>query len=277
KSSHKKVASATAPTRRSSAVSLLDGKRTQNVSIALARVRVPFEDIRKRIAVMEVTEFTGNQLTSLQECLPCSSEKEILLRYSGPKDSLGVAEKFMCEMLKLPLADDMMSCMMFQMHFHERLDSLRSNLGVVTGACTELMRSGRLKKVLKVILKVTNQLNAGHEPVRGIAVDSLLKLRQLKSADRKTSVLQYVFQLLQKHDASCLEFFDELSLLEGAARAPMEGALAEQQALQDGVGQAETAVQRVVEWAQAEKQQGGLEGLEEVEVGAGRMMIFLKE
>ena len=205
----------------------------------------------------------------------------MLSKYTGPVASLGVVEKYMLEMMKLPQAHCMLSNMSYRMQFNDRRDGLQGSIDLVCQACTELMQSVRLKKLLKVILRVTNQLNAGHEPVRGITLDSLLKLRQLKAADRKTSVLQYVFQLLQRHDATCLEFFDDLCSLGGAAKlSSVEGLNDELHTMQKEHAKVVEAMRRLAEEMRRDGQQESADAGEagmDIEAGVIQMNTFMAE
>jgi hypothetical protein len=65
--------------------------------------------------------------------------------------------------------------------------------------------------VLKVILKVTNELSADEKHV-GLTLDSLLKLHNAKAFDQRTSVLQYVIMLIYRHDLDALTFPEEVGI-----------------------------------------------------------------
>jgi len=69
-----------------------------------------------------------------------------------------------------------------------------SNAHKYATACDDVKMSLRLKKVLKTILKVGNQMNDGADHL-GFTLDSLLKLQSAKAYDKKTSILQYVIML----------------------------------------------------------------------------------
>jgi hypothetical protein len=184
----------------------------------------------------------------------------------------------MLEMMRLPAANKILSCMSFQKQFAERIGALQTSIGLIEAACKELVSSTKLKKVLKVILKVTNQLNAGHEPVRGITIDSLLKLRQLKAQDKKTSVLQYVFKVVQRHDQGCLDFTSDMASLEGAARLSLDSLVGEKAALQGAHTQCRAALRGVTEFlleANEEGRGGGEVGA--MEIGVADMSTFLDQ
>ncbi|CAM9888992.1 unnamed protein product, partial [Laminaria digitata] len=74
-------------------ISLLDGKRAMNTSIAIARIKMSYAETRQAIMNMEETALSSNVLQSLQEFMPTSDEEKMLLNFNGNKDLLGNAEK----------------------------------------------------------------------------------------------------------------------------------------------------------------------------------------
>lgn len=91
----------------------------------------------------------------------------------------------------------------------------------VERACDDVKMSVRLKKVLKTILKVGNQMNDG-EDHGGFTVESLLKLSSAKAFDKKTSILQYVIMLLFRNDENALLFPADLTNVSEAARVTID-------------------------------------------------------
>ena len=53
---------------------LIDIKRAQNASIALARIRLPFDQLRDKLMALDDSTLTSDQLSSLVEYLPTDKE-----------------------------------------------------------------------------------------------------------------------------------------------------------------------------------------------------------
>lgn len=185
----------------------------------------------------------------------------------------------MSEMMRLSVSSKILTCMSFQKQFAERIAGLQTNLSLIETACNELTSSVKLKKVLKVILKVTNQLNADHEPVKGITIDSLVNLRQLKAQDKKTTVLQYVFRVIQKHDIACLDFTSEMVSLEGASRLTLDGIISEKAVLLQGHSQCRAALGDIMTHVELQRktESSDLSELQAMQTGADNMSIFLDQ
>ena len=58
-------------------------------------------------------------------------------------------------------------------------------------------------------------------------MDSLLKLKDTKALDQKTSLLYYVVSIIHKNDESALIFPDDLGSLAPAVRLPLDSILTE--------------------------------------------------
>ena len=213
--------------KKKARVNVIDMKRAQNGGIALARIRVAFSVIKARIEALEDEDFTTDQLRSLEEFLPNADELHLLRSFRGDKDQLGPAEKYMIEMKDFPSASKRIQCMIFKQQFRGRITEIKTVITLIENACDDVKLSVRLKKVLKTILKVGNQMNDGAEHL-GFTLDALLKLQSAKAFDKKTSVLQYVIMLIQRNDEDSLLFPEDLVHVAEASRLTMESVQSDQ-------------------------------------------------
>ena len=234
-------------------VVLIDMKRAQNAGIALARIRFPYDEIRRKIETMDNTGFTTDQLRSLEEYLPTPMEEDTVGGYTGDPALLGQAEQYMKVMTKFPDASKRIKCMIYEQLFKGRVHELKTKISKLENACDDVKLSLRLKKVLKTILKVGNQLNDGEQ--HGFTLDSLLKLNSAKAFDKKTSVLQYVISLIFRSDnADCLKFPEDLSHVNEASRITLDSIASEKQILRD---EFDTNFAVVLEMEEKESGSGG--------------------
>lgn len=89
---------------------------------------------------------------------------------------------------------------------------------MIDQACAELRNSDRLKTLLGIVLEFGNRLNtAGHVTDEGKAeafsLDSLLKLKQTKAFDKKTTFLHYIALIVQRNDENLLDFADDIQMV----------------------------------------------------------------
>ena len=213
--------------KKKARVNVIDMKRAQNGGIALARIRVAFPVIKARIEALEDEDFTTDQLRSLEDFLPNADELHLLRSFRGDKDQLGPAERYMLEMKDFPSASKRIQCMIFKQQFRGRITEIKTVITLIENACDDVKLSVRLKKVLKTILKVGNQMNDGAEHL-GFTLDALLKLQSAKAFDKKTSVLQYVIMLIQRNDEDSLLFPEDLVHVAEASRLTIESVQSDQ-------------------------------------------------
>lgn len=154
------------------------------------------------------------------------------MAYKGDIKELGQAEQYMREMAGFKGAPRRIRCMIYKQVFRSRVVECKSKLAKIENACDDVKLSGRLKKVLKTILRVGNQLNDG-EKHSGFTLDSLLKLQSAKAFDRKTSVLQYVITLIFRNDPDCLRFPEDLAHISEASRLTLDAVNAEKKGLRE--------------------------------------------
>ncbi|CAN0407837.1 unnamed protein product, partial [Discosporangium mesarthrocarpum] len=148
--------------------------------------------------------------------MPTKEEEQTLLAFNGDKQKLGTAEKFMLEMLQVPVRGARLKGMLYKQLFHSRVDEMLSMAGLINSACLDVRLSQRLKKLLGIILRLGNQLNEGQ--TTGFTLDSLLKLNTAKAFDKKTSILHYLVMLAQRNDPTLLDFKEDLKHVFPASR-----------------------------------------------------------
>ena len=215
-------------------VNLIDMKRGQNAGIALARIKMSFNDVKEKVSLMDDGAFTTDQLRSLSDYLPTSEEATLIKAFRGDPEMLGQAEKYMKVMTGFTSAAKRIQVMIYKQQFQSRVLECGATLRAIESACDDVKMSVRLKKVLKTILKVGNQMNDGEKHL-GFTLDSLLKLQSAKAFDKKTSILQYVIMLIYRNDEKCLAFPEDLKHCAEASRLTLDSAQQEQVALRQGL------------------------------------------
>jgi hypothetical protein len=214
-------------------VTLINVKRAQNAAIALARIKFSYQEMKTKIKELDSTAFTIEQLESMKEFLPNQEEINQIKGYKGDINLLGLAEKYMFTMMDMiNEAKILINCIVYKLQFASRWQDCKHKLSMLESACDHIKLSVKLKKVLKTILKIVNQLSEGEE-LKGITVESLLKLSTAKAFDKKTSVLQYVIMLITRHYADALQFPDDLKYLFDVSRLSLDTIISEKNLLEN--------------------------------------------
>jgi hypothetical protein len=175
-------------------VGILDVRRDQNASIALSRVRCPFDEIRGRVATLDDTPFSATQIQALRDYLPTPDERMLLTAFSGDVSCLSPAELYMREMMALPSASSLLSVMLFKRHHGDKADSLREAITHISRACESIIGSTGLRIAFQTIRQIGNEMNGTN--VYAFSLTSLPSLTSTKAFDKKTTVLRYLIQEL---------------------------------------------------------------------------------
>ncbi|KAF0713423.1 Aste57867_4360 [Aphanomyces stellatus] len=213
------------PLARKQAVTLVDGKRAMNAAIALARIKLSYEEVASAIYSYDAKGLTLEQLTTINEFLPTDEEVGVVQRYTGDPAVLGEAEKFFLAISKVPRFAIKMDCLISKQAFMSHVVEISNSVDNVANACEDVKASRLLKLLLGTVLKLGNTLNGGEETehaIRGFSVDSLLRLGHTKTNDQKTTVLHYLVRVVRKNQPQVLEFQSELTHVPSAAREAIE-------------------------------------------------------
>ena len=199
-------------------VKLIDPKRRQNVGIGLAKFRSKNDAIKKAILKVDETFFDLERLQGLLKIAPTPDEIALLQGYEGDKKNLSKEDAFLLVLSTIPRLKQRLTACVLKYQYHAELDACNAKIAEVSGACKEVKKSAKLKKLLEIVLAIGNFTNG--KTARGAAwgykIGSLKKLGQVRSNDGKHNMLHYIAELCQAkykdlleislpHASSCLE------------------------------------------------------------------------
>ena len=96
--------------------------------------------------------------------------------------------------------------------FDEHVQVARAGFKTLQEVCGQIMNSEKLIQVLEMVLNIGNLMNAGtlNGGVEAFKFESLPKLSQTKSADGKTTILDYIVEaFIEKGDRQSLLLMSE--------------------------------------------------------------------
>ena len=130
-------------------IKVLDGKKAQNMSIALRSYarRKSYDDIRKYILQCD----TQLLIEDFLECLIQNVKPDELeqLKQFGEYDKLCEAEQFLLAISDIKRLIPRLKLMRFKQKFDQNVESCQHDIDVVTLACKNLMTNEKFKKLLK--------------------------------------------------------------------------------------------------------------------------------
>lgn len=101
-------------------IQLLDPKRSNNCSIMLRGVKMSPADIKKAVTNFDDNAIKEDQLRAIKDFVPAPEEIQVLKDYTGDKNDLGDAEKFMLEIMTVPGFAVKINAMLFRIQFADK-------------------------------------------------------------------------------------------------------------------------------------------------------------
>ena len=221
-------------------VTLLDMTRANNISIVLARFDSGsvLEQLTRAVCSLSALGMQSEHLRSLLSLAPTKTEAETLRKYEGSceKDVLGKAERFCMALIRIPRYAERIRCFMYILRFEEIVKDLEMDLEKMTQACTRVYESGALKKALVLLLAIGNYLNlySTNGEAEGVTVDSLNKLKQVKSYGSQTTALHYFTLVAQSRCPDVFNLSQEVGDCRGASSVVLTALSAEIKMLRKG-------------------------------------------
>lgn len=275
-------------------VMLVDFKRAHSLSIELAGIKRPMEQVRGWIQAMDLGGLEAEQLAALGRAVPTDQEKRDLLLYLDGKHPayrgisdpalLGPVERCFLQLLQIPRPGPRLRCCLLLKVFGPQAQRAREQYQVVAAACAEVKASQEFARLMGVILAVVslwlssscsrssrarswgthwsaqgNHLNtsSGKGPAAGFTLvsktgsNTLLELANVKGRDKRTSLLQFAVQQMDRAHPGELETVLQMApLVRQAGNIQLSAVKSWQEELAQGLRE----MQREIQLAAAEQQ-----------------------
>ncbi|KAH8859804.1 Protein diaphanous like [Schistosoma japonicum] len=207
--------------RKAKMLRYLDDKVAQNLSILLGSIKVPYDELRRRILTVEESLLTPNMLEQLIKALP---EPSIILKISSLKDeyeTLAEPEQFVCKVGDIKKLIPRLNSILFKMRFNEKVSEVKPEIVDVDEALQEILSSKHFKRILELVLLLGNYMNAGsrNADAIGFEISFLTKLEATKDISNSQTLLHFLIDSLdQKFPETFKGFLDDFSHVERACR-----------------------------------------------------------
>lgn len=195
-------------------VSVLDMKRLTAIGIKIARLRVPWQEVRDAILRLDEKAFTtAEDIQAVLQCIPTDEEASALQAFVQSGQSVEVlseAEKFALELMSMDRCEARLRVFLLKFTTAEKNFEAHRIFTDHLRAMKELRTSEVFSSILRVVLAVGNYLNYGSRlgASAGFRLKNLTKLADTRSMDGKVSILQLVVQELCNRKMAILS--DEL-------------------------------------------------------------------
>ncbi|KAL5278203.1 DAAM2 family protein [Megaselia abdita] len=180
-------------------LSVIDGRRAQNCTILLSKLKMSDEDICKTILSMDSNEqLPIDMVEQLLKFTPTAEERALLDEHIEDIESLARADRFLFEISKIPHYEQRLRSLHYKKRFMVTINDLTPRIFNVMEASREVARSRRFKKLLELVLALGNYMNRGARGnASGFRLTSLNRLGDTKSSAAKgTTLLHYLVQII---------------------------------------------------------------------------------
>ncbi|VDL18561.1 unnamed protein product [Hymenolepis diminuta] len=213
-------AGAAAIARKAKHLKVLDGKTAQALSILLGSLKVPYDELRRRIVEIDEALLTPGIVEQLLKALPEQEVINQVVELSGDYDELAEAEQFLCKVGTIKKLLPRLKSILFKMRFQERVDEIKPDIVAVTEALKELRQSKHLVRGIELVLLFGNYLNAGSRNAQslGFHLSFLPKLTDTKDIVGKSTLLHFLIRVLEnKFPDSVFGLTNDLSYIDRAS------------------------------------------------------------
>ena len=183
-------------------VKLLEAKRSQAIGILMSSKRLDSSLVKDVLMEFNNQILNYETLNEIYMQKPSEEELRIISEYVknlAPEDALEESmdkpELFLYEISKVPAYEERMYCLVYQNRFREMISSIEFRLNNIGMVCDELMNNEKIKRILGIVLACGNSMNAANMSrgdADGFDLSILPKLKDVKSKDNSTNLLQYV-------------------------------------------------------------------------------------
>ena len=198
-------------------VSLIGPKRTQSVNIFLKSCRLTAEQIIVALERFDESICTTEFLEKLLENIPTAEEMTSIDAYEeggGAEDLLAEPERFFRNISTVKGLKLKLQAYITYRKFPLQSEALQPQIDAVSAAIAQVRDSAKFKSIMRFILAIGNYINGSSNRgnAMGFKLDSLNKLRDTKTTDNKSNLLNYLVLTLEKKDPAALTVGEELKV-----------------------------------------------------------------
>uniref|UniRef100_A0A8C1JAM2 Formin like 1 n=1 Tax=Cyprinus carpio TaxID=7962 RepID=A0A8C1JAM2_CYPCA len=225
--------------KTSSKITLLEPNRAKNLAITLRKGGMSTAQICTAIQTYNLDLLKSDFLELLERFIPSDYELRLIENYEREGRALlelSEEDRFMVAFSKIQHLPQRISTLTFMGNFSESIQLLRPQLNAIIAGSMSIKSSSKLKKILEIILAFGNYMNSEKRgSAYGFRLQSLDLLLDMKSTDRKLTLLHFIVSIIQEKYPQLQNFHTELHCLDKAALVSLDSILADVRSLEKGM------------------------------------------
>ncbi|XP_067291417.1 formin-like protein 1 [Pseudorasbora parva] len=225
--------------KASSKISLLEPNRAKNLAITLRKGGMSTAQICTAIQTYNLDLLNSDFLELLERFIPSDYEQKLIQNYESegrPLLELSEEDRFMVAFSRIPRLSQRISTLTFMGNFSDSILLIKPQLNAIIAASMSIKSSSKLKKILEIILAFGNYMNSGKRgSAYGFRLQSLDLLLDMKSTDRRQTLLHFIVSIIREKYPQLHNFHTELHFLDKAALVSLDSILADVRSLEKGM------------------------------------------
>ncbi|XP_014252298.1 formin-like protein CG32138 isoform X2 [Cimex lectularius] len=225
--------------KKSDLISLLEHNRLRNIAISKRKIGLAIEDITKAVNSLDLRLIPLETVELLMKMIPTEGEAKKYKKYlEDKKDICALTEedRLLLELNKITNLPNKLSILHYMGNFNENISFIAPQIEMLKVASNAVRHSSKFKGVLEVVLAFGNYVNSAKRgPAYGFKLQSLDSLTDLKTADKKTSLINYIADTIRLKLPELMDFDTELTNIEKAATISLENLVSDVKELEKGM------------------------------------------
>ncbi|XP_023573715.1 formin-like protein 1 isoform X2 [Octodon degus] len=222
-----------------SQATLIEANRAKNLAITLRKGNLGVDRICQAIETYDLQALGLDFLELLTRFLPTEYERNLIARFEReqrPLEELSEEDRFMLRFSRIPRLPERMATLTFLGSFPDTAQLLMPQLNAIIAASMSIRSSDKLRQILEIVLAFGNYMNSSKRGAAyGFRLQSLDALLEMKSTDRKQTLLHYLVKVIAEKYPQLSGFHSELHFLDKAGSVSLDSVLADVRSLQQGL------------------------------------------
>eukprot|EP00039_Didymoeca_costata_P006962 m.94940 g.94940 ORF g.94940 m.94940 type:complete len:1079 (+) comp13470_c0_seq1:169-3405(+) len=225
--------------KKTGPLSVLDMNRARNLGIAQRRIGLNAVEVAEAIEGWDLVTLSADKAELLRnDFMPTDEELQSINNRLDSNEKLAPLDAFMHTLANVDRAKKKLTILTQMDSCGEAVEHIMPAAMSVLLASNALMTSGKLKKVLEVILAYGNYMNSNRRGgAWGFKLSVFDRLMDTKSTDKRRNLLHFVATTVEKAHPECLNFAEELIDLDSAGAVSLQVLKQELAQAQGTIGQ----------------------------------------
>ncbi|XP_054565752.1 formin-like protein 1 [Eptesicus fuscus] len=222
-----------------SKATLIEANRAKNLAITLRKGNLGADRICQAIETYDLQALSLDFLELLTRFLPTEYERTLIARFERdqrPMEELSEEDQFMLRFSRIPRLPERMAALTFMGNFPDTVQLLMPQLNAIIAASMSIKSSDKLRQILEIVLAFGNYMNSSKRGAAyGFRLQSLDALLEMKSTDRKQTLLHYLVKVIAEKYPQLTGFHSDLHFLDKAGSVSLDSILGDVRSLQRGL------------------------------------------